>query len=90
MQEVSPIHKATHVPGGSDPFVLADVRALLDLMGTTRGSVIVRGASGWTALVPSATAGQALASNGTGADPSYQTVGSEAAANKALRYLSFG
>jgi hypothetical protein len=49
--------------------------ALIDAaLGSTRGAILERGVSGWTILAPSATAGQALASNGTGADPSYQTI----------------
>ena len=50
--------------------------ALDAAFGSTRGSILTRGASGWTVLAPSATSGQALCSNGTGADPSYQTVSS--------------
>lgn len=43
-------------------------------LGSTRGAILERGASGWTVLAPSSTAGQALASNGTAADPSYQAL----------------
>lgn len=45
--------------------------AVLDFVGSTRGSVLYRGASGWATLSPG-TSGYALASNGAGADPSYQ------------------
>lgn len=38
---------------------------------STRGTILYRGASGWAALAPSSTIGAVLASNGTGADPSY-------------------
>ena len=49
------------------------VSALIDsALGSTRGAILERGSGGWALLAPSATAGQALASNGTGADPSYQ------------------
>jgi len=41
---------------------------LLDSLTTTRGSIIIRGASGWTALVPD-TAGYVLTDGGVGADP---------------------
>jgi len=43
-------------------------------IGSTRGALLMRGASGWALLVPSSTSGQVLTSNGTGADPTYQTV----------------
>lgn len=46
--------------------------ALDSLLGSTRGSLAERGAGGWTILAPGATAGNVLASNGAGADPSYQ------------------
>lgn len=42
--------------------------------GSTRGSLLYRGASGWTAVTPG-TSGYVLTSNGAGADPSYQTPG---------------
>lgn len=45
---------------------------VLDLLGTTRGSLVYRGASGWTPLTPG-TSGQLLQSGGTGADPSWTT-----------------
>lgn len=44
---------------------------LLDFVGTTRGSVLYRGAAGWAILAPG-TSGHVLTSNGAGADPSYQ------------------
>lgn len=46
---------------------------VLDLIGSTRGSVVYRGASGWAALTPG-TSGHVLKSNGAGADPSYAAV----------------
>lgn len=46
---------------------------LIDVViGSTRGSILMRGAGGWALRVPHATAGFVLASNGTGADPTYQ------------------
>lgn len=44
---------------------------LLDWLGATRGSVLVRGASGWT-ILPPGTSGHVLTSLGAGADPTYQ------------------
>lgn len=46
----------------------AHVSTALDLLGSTRGSVLYRGASGWTILIPG-TAGYVLATGGIGADP---------------------
>lgn len=48
--------------------------AVIDLIGSTRGSVLYRGASGWAALTPG-TSGYVLTSNGAGADPTYQAAG---------------
>lgn len=48
--------------------------ALIDsTFGSTRGSILERGASGWTLLAPG-TAGNVLTSNGSGTDPSYQAL----------------
>lgn len=44
-----------------------------DVAGSTRGSVLIRGVAGWTALPPG-TANFVLTSNGAGVDPSYKTV----------------
>lgn len=43
---------------------------LLDFVGSTRGQILYRGASGWVALGPG-TSGQILQTNGAGADPSW-------------------
>lgn len=54
----------------------ATVTAILDrALASTRGAIIERGASGWQAVVPSATAGLAWISAGTGADPAYGVLG---------------
>lgn len=42
--------------------------AILDMLSSTRGSVLYRGANGWAALPPG-TVGQVLTSGGAGADP---------------------
>lgn len=47
---------------------------VLDMIGSTRGQVLYRGASGWSVLAPGAS-GTVLSSNGAGADPSYIAVG---------------
>lgn len=46
---------------------------VLDWLGSTRGAILYRGASGWAILAPGA-AGDVLTSNGAGADPSYQSI----------------
>ena len=53
--------------GGGSPFSSAS----LDTIGSTRGSILYRGASGWAILTPG-TSGHVLKSGGAGADPSYQ------------------
>jgi hypothetical protein len=44
--------------------------SILDMISSTRGTVLFRGASGWEALPPG-TAGWRLTTNGAGADPSW-------------------
>lgn len=51
----------------------ANATALLDTLGSTRGSFVHRGASGWEIKAPSATVGQAVVSGGTGADLGFAT-----------------
>ena len=46
--------------------------AALDLVGSTRGSVLYRGATGWSILTPG-TNGQLLSAQGVGADPIWVT-----------------
>lgn len=49
----------------------SDISGLLDnVFGNTRGSLLIRGSSGWTSLVPG-TSGYVLKSNGSGSDPAY-------------------
>jgi hypothetical protein len=65
--------KANNSGGAAPPLDLSPSQ-VLDLVGSTRGSLLYRGVSNWSALTPGTT-GQVLTSNGTGADPSYQTGG---------------
>ena len=53
---------------------ISSASALLDTIGSTRGSVLYRGATGWAVLAPG-TSTHVLTSNGAGADPSYQAAG---------------
>lgn len=48
--------------------------ATLDWIGSTRGSVLYRGSSGWAVLTPGSS-GAILKSNGSGADPSWASTG---------------
>lgn len=57
-------------PGAGQELTASTV---LDWLGATRGSILYRGASGWTILAPG-TAGYALVSGGAGADPSYVAI----------------
>lgn len=53
----------------------AAVSAALDLIGSVRGAMLVRGASGWQLLTPGIS-GRLLTTNGMGADPSWATLSS--------------
>ena len=55
------------------PYVNSDLGVYLDEIGSTRGSILYRGASGWAILAPG-TAAYVLTSNGAGADPSYAVI----------------
>lgn len=44
--------------------------SVLDMISSTRGAVLYRGATGWAALAPG-TAGWRLTTNGAGADPTW-------------------
>lgn len=50
------------------------VSGVLDWIGSTRGQILFRGASGWSVLSPG-TAGQVLSTGGAGADPSWVASG---------------
>jgi len=67
-----------NVSGGSSPPTETSVTALLDAaLGTTRGSIIRRDGSAWSALAPS-TAGHVLTTGGSGADVSWAPGGAGA------------
>lgn len=68
LAEVAPSTVLANVTGGAAVPSPVSVPTILDLLGSTRGSILYRGASGWTVLSPG-TVGQALASAGAGADP---------------------
>lgn len=55
---------------------------VLDFVGSTRGSILYRGNTGWAILTPG-TSGHVLTSNGAGADPSYQSSSVPSAATQA-------
>lgn len=63
---------------------------VLDWIGATRGQILFRGASGWSALSPG-TAGQVLSTGGAGADPSWATAaGSPFASDIVVNSISIG
>jgi hypothetical protein len=62
-----------NVTGGTANAADVAATSVLDLIGSTRGAVLYRGASGW-AILPPGTAGQVWQSNGAGADPTYVTL----------------
>ena len=59
--------------GGDGTLSVTSASGILDTIGSTRGQVLYRGASGWAVLSPG-TSGQVLQTNGAGADPSWATV----------------
>lgn len=55
------------------PSAAASASDILDMIGTTRGAVLYRGASDW-AILPPGTVGQILTANGAGADPTWTSL----------------
>lgn len=64
----------------TDTWTLNTASTVLDDVGTTRGSVLYRGAAGWAILAPG-TVNFVLTSGGAGADPSYAAGGSGTVTN---------
>lgn len=56
-----------------NPTIAADAQEILDQITATRGSVLYRGALGWSGLAPG-TVNYVLTSGGAGADPSWAVV----------------
>jgi hypothetical protein len=61
--------------------------ASLDAIGSTRGSLLERGASGWAIITPG-TSGYVWTSNGSGADPSWQAAAGSHAVSLASDFSS--
>ena len=57
---------------GSGSVEEVQISDILDWLGTTQGSVLYRGASGWSGLAPG-TSGQYLKTTGAGSDPTWAT-----------------
>jgi hypothetical protein len=55
---------------GTDTWATATASGILDDISTTQGTILYRGASGWSALAPG-TSGQYLKTLGAGADPAW-------------------
>jgi hypothetical protein len=62
--------KLLRVNSGANAVEFAALSSVLDGISSTRGTILYRGASGWTALAPG-TAGNVLQTGGAGADPSW-------------------
>lgn len=73
LQDVGNSRVLGRVTAGSGDAEELTPSQVLDLLSSTRGVVLYRGASGWAALSPG-TSGYFLKSNGAGADPSYAAV----------------
>lgn len=63
-------NKIVQVNSGATGLIFSTISSLLDLISSTRGTVLYRGASGWSPLAPG-TAGYVLSTNGAGADPAW-------------------
>lgn len=63
----------------ADVTIDANVQDILDLISTTQGTILYRGASDWAALAPG-TSGQYLKTQGSGANPVWATVSAGGAA----------
>lgn len=64
---------ASNITSGTLSAAVVPTSSILDTLGSTRGSVLERGASGWVIRAPG-TSGLPWVSNGTGADPAYQAL----------------
>lgn len=72
-----------NVSGGSAAPSPNTPSAVLDVIGSTRGNLLYRGAGGWSALAPGS-AGQILTTGGAGADPAWSPVGAGSVQSVAL------
>jgi len=75
LSAISPSTVLANVTGGSAMPQAVSVASILEVIGSTRGSVLYRGGSGWTVLAPGA-ANYVLTANGAGADPAWAAAGS--------------
>lgn len=80
--------------GLANPPTALTASAVLDMIGSTRGSVLERGAAGWQIITPGA-AGTCFVANGAGADPGWQSCGgggsgSPGGANGTIQYNNAG
>jgi len=73
---LQPISNGTilsNISGGSAAPAANSVSSVFDFIGSTRGSLLYRGAAGWSILTPG-TLGQILTANGAGNDPTWGNV----------------
>ena len=79
-----------NIAGSSAAPIANTLTAVIDAaLGSTRGAILERGSSGWTALAPGSTSGYVLTSAGTGADPTWSAVPA-AGSNTQIQYNSSG
>lgn len=72
---IADLRLLANISGGSAAPVANSLSDIIDAaISSTRGSVLYRGASGWTNLAPG-TSGQFLKTNGAGADPAWASGG---------------
>lgn len=71
LQQIATQRAAGRNTAGTGDIEEVTASQLLDWIGSTRGSVLYRGAGGWAILTPG-TSGHVLTSAGAGADPLYQ------------------
>jgi hypothetical protein len=90
MQDVSATARAIgrNTSGAGDPEEVTGTQ-ILDWIGSTRGSVLYRGASGWSVLAPN-TAGYVLTDGGTGADPAWAAAAAGGMSASASQYTIVG
>lgn len=63
----------SNITGATAPPAANSISSVFDFIGSTRGSLLYRGVTGWSILTPG-TSGQILTANGAGADPSWGNV----------------
>lgn len=85
MQNISAARVVGSIAGGNAAELTAS--NVLDLIGSTRGTVLYRGAVAWTALAVGAD-GQVLTTHGAGADPTWETASSSSGGTTTMQHIT--